>query len=365
MLSYQALTKQFAEKRFSPLYLMFGEEQYLQEELIRGLTESYLGKDADFGREKIEGDSMSLADLLVRLNETGLFTERRLLIVENPPYLLPSKKSEGKGSNLEAENGKSIRSDEETALLENYLETASSSTPCGIIIFRVEKIDRRRRIYKVMDKKGIVVECAPLKGEALAGWIQARVADKGKSIERAALDRLLMAGDNNLHYLSNELEKYCCYLGYKENVITTETVERLFSGDIQGDVFKLSDAVAAGKLDRAQEILDLLIRKREAPLLIFFMLVRHYRLLLQAHCLLDQGLSQHNFTSALAVHPFVARKMREQAESFRRRVLEDILVYLQRMDLQIKTGEIEPVRALKFLLIKIDNFQQRALYTNL
>jgi DNA polymerase III subunit delta len=356
MLSYQALIRQFTEGKFHPFYLLFGEEKYLQEDLTRRLTESYLGEDADFGRERIAGDSVDLADLLDKISGSSLFSARCLLIVDDPPYLLPPKKAEATGGNPEVK--KSSRGDDESLLLERYLENNASSPPCGIIVFRTERIDRRRRIFKFMEKRGAVVECAPLKAEALASWIQSRVAEQGKSIERAALERVMLAGEQNLHYFSNELEKYSTYLGSKEKVITVKMVELLFSGDIQGDVFKMSDAIAAGNLDTAQDLLDLLIRKREAPLLIFFMLVRHYRLLLQSHCLLDQGLSQQAFTSALAVHPYVARKMREQAGSFNRRVLEDILITLQKVDLQIKTGEAEPARALKLLLIKIDSLQR-------
>lgn len=356
MLSYQVLIKQFTEGKFHPFYLLFGEEKYLQEDLTRKLAESYLGEDAGFGQERIAGDSVDLAGLLDKISNSGLFSARCLLIVDDPPYLVPPKKAEANGANSEVKKNK--RGDDESLLLERYLENNPSSPPCGIIIFRTERTDRRRRIFKLMEKWGAVVECAPLKGEVLASWIQSYAAEQGKSIERAALERVMLAGEQNLHYFSNELNKYSAYLGSKEKVITVKTVELLFSGDIQGDVFKMSDAITAGNLGRAQDLLDLLIRKREAPLLIFFMLVRHYRLLLQTHCLLDQGLSQQAITSALAVHPYAARKMREQAVSFNRRVLEDILITLQKVDLQIKTGESEPVSALKLLLIKIDNLQR-------
>lgn len=358
MLPYQVAIKQIRDSKFYPFYLLFGEEKYLQEDLTCRLSEFYLGKDADFGRETIEGDAVDLEGLLDRISDSGLFSDRRLLIVDNPPYFLPAKKTEETGEDRAHPGNKSNRGDDECLLLERYLETDSSSPPCGIIVFRTERIDRRRRIFKFMEKRGATVECAPLKGDALAAWIKSRAADYGKSIERAAVERIMLAGEQSLHYFSNELEKYATYLGKRENVITAKTVELLFSGDLQGDVFKMSDAIAAGNLEKAQGMLDLLIRKREAPLLIFFMLVRHYRLLLQAHCLLDQGLSQQDFNTALAVHPFVARKMREQAVSFNRKVLENILVALQDADLQIKTGEVGPTSALELLLIRIDNLQQ-------
>jgi DNA polymerase III subunit delta len=87
----------------------------------------------------------------------------------------------------------------------------------------------------------------------------------------------------------------------------------LFSGDLQGNVFKLADAMAEKNLSGAESLLQLLLGRREKPLLIFFMLARHYRLLLQARCLLDEGLPPGQFASTLEVPPFVARKLQDQA----------------------------------------------------
>jgi DNA polymerase III delta subunit len=52
----------------------------------------------------------------------------------------------------------------------------------------------------------------PLKGEALVDWIRQKAASLGKTVDRSAMDKLLLAGNHNLHYLSGELEKYSAYL---------------------------------------------------------------------------------------------------------------------------------------------------------
>ncbi len=359
MLSYQAFIKQINGGEFAPAYLLFGEEKYLQEELVDRISAAFLGQDSDFGREKIEGSALSLEEVLERAGEEGLFADRRLLIVDNPPYLAAPKKNEDTDRNGE---DKPADGPEKGGLemLENYLARAASGSRDSIIIFLADRVDRRRRPFKLLDKKGSAVECNPLKGETLAIWIRNKASALGRTIEKQALERLLMAGDQNLHYLSAELEKYSAYLRESENVITLSTVEALFSGDIQGDVFKLSDAMAEGNMPDAHDFLDLLLRRREKPLLIFFMLVRHYRLLLHACCLMKDGLPQNEFAAALEVHPFVARKLREQAVSYSISALEEVILALQNADQQIKTGQIEPSQALKLTLSRIDYIQTAA-----
>ena len=356
MLSYQALIKKLTEGVFAPVYLLYGEEKYLQEELIVHLTHTYLGPDTDFGKEKLEGSVLSLEETIVRLDESGLFSKRRLLIVDNPPYLAPPRKS--KEANMAEEPDDHDLSEKSSLeLLESYIDRQESTLPENVLVFTVPQVDRRRRIYKLIDRKGVSVECNPLKGEALAAWIRNKAARLDKKIDNTALERLLWAGEQNLHYFSGELEKYSAYLGEDQKVITAQVVDQLFSGDIQGDVFKLADAMAEGNLSRAHELLELLLRRREKPLQIFFMLVRHYRLLLQAYCLLEEGIPPAEFTAVLEVHPFVARKMREQAAKCNRLILEEVIIALQKTDFQIKTGCIEPAQALKLVLSKIDFFQ--------
>ncbi len=358
MLTYQALLKQIKEGKYAPVYLFYGEEKFLQEELIEQLAAAFLGQDTDFGKEKVDGSTLSLEEVIAWVSETGLFTKRRMLIVDNPAYLIPPRKEEKAAS--EAHSTKDAHENNYSELLEGYLKQHPSGIPDSVLIFVATRVDRRKRIYKLIDKKGTAVECGPLKGEALASWIRNKAGRLGKKIDRAAVEKLLMAGEHNLYYMSGELEKYSAYLGEAEKIITAQTVDTLFSGDIQGDIFKLSDAMAEGSITEAHDLLELLMRRREKPLLIFFMLVRHYRLLLQARCLLEEGIPQSEFASVLEVHPFVARKLREQTVTYNRYALEEVLIALQKADMQIKTGQIEPSQALRLTLNRIDFVQDSA-----
>ncbi len=359
MITYQALMKQFKEGNFAPVYLFFGAERYLQQEFISRLADSYLGAEAEFGLEKLDGAGHELEDIVAGLNERGLFARRRIVVVDNPPYLAPPRKK-GDQEEYGEEPGPDSREKRNADLLSDYLAGEDSGVPDRILVFLTPGADKRRRLFKVIAKKGVVVECSALKGDTLAAWIRRKAERTGKKIDRAAVERLLLAGDHNLHYLSSELEKYSTYLGEEQDTITVDTIENLFSGDLQGSVFKLADALAEGSPARAQEILDLLLKRREQPLLIFFMLTRHYRMLLQAYSLLEEGRGGSDLSSALGVQPFVARKLKEQTVLYDRKALEDAMLALQKTDYQIKTGCLEPAQALQLVLSRIDYMQSRA-----
>lgn len=357
MPGYRALIKDIQEKRFAAVYLLHGEERYLQEEIIDQLKKNYLGSEEQFGYEKVEGGSLRLAEIIAQISEKGLFSSKRLLVVDNPPYLGSSRKTVEQGDPEGPDENTLADEKESVGLLEDYIVEQQEGRPGSVLVFTTEKADRRKRIYKVIEKKGSAVECSILKGETLTDWVRQKAASLGKTIDRSAMDKLLLAGNHNLHYLSGELEKYSSYLGDCETVISGQVVDLLFSGDLQGNVFKLADAIAEKNHAGAESLLQLLLGRREKPLLIFFMITRHYRLLLQARCLLDEGLPPGQFASTLEVPPFVARKLQDQAGVYNRTALEDVIIMLQESDQKIKTGRLEPGQALTLIMSRIDYLQ--------
>ncbi|NLA04238.1 MAG: DNA polymerase III subunit delta, partial [Firmicutes bacterium] len=304
MSTYREIAKSIAAGRFVPAYLFYGEELFLIEKLTDLLTESYLGEDSGYGRDKVEGGELTLVQALQRLAEATLFSSRKLMLVEEPPYLVPAKgKKRGSAEEKEEEPGKESGK-EAAAQLESFLaDEKDKQVPSRIILFRAGAVDRRRRLFRLLEKEAVVVHCAPLRGNELARWIREQVARRGKKIEPAALQRLLWSGENDLYSLSNELDKYALYLGDGETTITAEVVGELFSGDIKSNIFALTDALSEGNLDRALQALSVLDRKREEPQRIFFMLVRHCRLLLGARSLREEKIPSKEHPRALGVTP--------------------------------------------------------------
>lgn len=347
MISYREAAQRIAAGDFSPAYLLCGGESFLIGELSKMLAESFLGEAGDHGREKIEGAALTLQEALQRLEEASLFTPRKLLLVDEPPYLVP-KGRESRETQLEESETSKKSSGAAAGQLERFIDRAAAEKiPSRIILFRTAAVDRRRGLFKMLEKKGVVVDCAPLREGELSRWIRDRLARQGKKIESAALQRLLWSEEKDLNFLSSELDKYSAYLAEEEETITAGVVELLFSGDMRGNVFTLTDALSEGNMERALQVLTLLIEKREEPLKIFFMLVRHFRLLLSARSLREEKISPAQHPGALGVQPFAARKLYSQSAAFSCESLEEIIVFLQKQDYKIKTGQVLPRQALE------------------
>lgn len=357
MIGYREAAQMIAAGRIVPAYLFCGEEPFLIRELSDQLAGAYLEDDGEYGREKVDGKELTLNEALQRLDEASLFAPRKLLLVDEPPYLVPKSRESRDAAG--GETGPKEESGEKEQL-ERFIERETAKKiPSRVILFRAAAVDRRRRLFKLLEQKGAVVECAPLRGGELSRWIRERLDRQGKNIETAALQRLLWSGENDLYSLSNELDKYSTYLGDGETTITAAVIELLFSGDVKSSVFTLIDALSEGNLDRALQVLSLLAGKREEPLRIFFMLVRHFRLLLGARSLREEKVPPPEYPRALGVKPFEARKLYRQSAVFNGESLEEIIIFLQKLDYRIKTGRVIPQQALEVAIAQIHRLSPR------
>ena len=85
-----------------------------------------------------------------------------------------------------------------------------------LLIFAVEKADRRKKIVKEIEKEGALVEFPTLKGISLSRWIKNELLLQEKQVEEDALIELVERAGDDLRLLKGELEKIITYMG-KEN----------------------------------------------------------------------------------------------------------------------------------------------------
>ena len=206
MFTPRQVAQNFTAGAFVPVCLFYGEEDFLRDELQRILIDSFLGEAAAFGYEKVDG-ALPLEEALSRLEGTNLFAPRRLLVIKDPPYLAPPRGKAAAaaetGETAEAEANETAEAaqtgataaaamatetSEKTTSLDAALEQLlqfiqaekALASPERVIVFQAAAVDKRKKIYKFLNKHGLVVECAPLKGDQLAGWIRKRAARAGK-----------------------------------------------------------------------------------------------------------------------------------------------------------------------------------------
>jgi DNA polymerase-3 subunit delta len=126
-------------------------------------------------------------------------------------------------------------------------------------------------------------------------------------------------------------------------------VEKLATPGSQADIFKLVDSLAEGDGRTALRMLKKLLEEQD-PLSLFGMVVRQFRLLLQAREVLDEGGNQEAIARELHQPPFVARKLYNQAPHFTLSELESIHRRLLEVDEAAKTSAMPLELSLEILI---------------
>jgi DNA polymerase-3 subunit delta len=199
-------------------------------------------------------------------------------------------------------------------------------------------------------RAGVHVYNMPKRWE-MPRWIESETKKLGGKIEPDAAARLSEMVGEDTRIAAQELTKLLTYVNFVRPV-TLLDVDRVSIVSAQGNVFELVDALGQGDGKKAQRVLHQLLEEEEAFEL-WGMVIRQFRLLLQARELLDDSASIPEVQKALGLHEFVAQKVTNQAKRFSLSALETIYHKLLEIDKEAKTSQVPLDLALDTLVVEL------------
>ncbi len=341
-------------------YVFHGEDELARSEQVAELR-SKVGDESvrDLNTTILDGRTVTLAELIHASDAVPFLADKRLVIVEG---LLTRLTSRRKGGDDESQASGAAR--DLMAGLLDYLPHVPDST--RLVFVEPRTLPATHPVLKLAaqtDKRTVREFPLPPK-ESVPRWVQQRAAQHGGEITpQAALALVTAVGydprpsdrdrtseqGNKLRLLDQEICKLLAYVNWSRPV-TPEDVTRLVSDAQQGDLFGMVDALATGDGRRAIVQLHRLINQGKAPLELFGLIVRQFRLMIELKELAELGITGPTAAERLSLHPFVADKAGKQARAFSMAQLEAIYHRLLDVDVQIKTGQTEDVAALDLLV---------------
>lgn len=335
MQSVNDLLKDFKNKKFAPLYLFYGEEDYLKNLALKSLKTNLLGEEnQEFNCVILNKEEISPQEIIEKAYASPFFGEKRLLIIEKTTLF---------------SNTKNQDPDPKDHLL-SYLNSPNPST---CLVFEAKApVNKQKRLYKALIKNGLAFEFNSPNLNQLKKWIQQQVQKKHKKIDPKAIELLLNRTNFNLNLLNNELEKIFSYT-LTNDFISKEVVEKLTPIPLEENIFKVVDFISDGKITLALKGIEDLLKSKESPQLILAMISRQFRLFLQIKEALDNNFSEKEITSSLGIASFVVKKLTPKANSLEKEEVIKNLIYLQEIDFKIKTGQKDFVRAMEEFVVNL------------
>jgi DNA polymerase-3 subunit delta len=183
------------------------------------------------------------------------------------------------------------------------------------------------------------------KGAEMNKRIRESAKKAGGQITPEAAELLASLVDNDPRLAEQEIEKLLAYVNY-QRPIEFDDVEAVTADTAQGDIFALVDALGGRDGPRAMAMLQRLLEYQDY-FKIFPMIVRQFRLLIQARESLDSGKQKAEIQHELRLHPYVAEKLLGQARHFALPELELVYRRLLEIDEAVKTSQMPDRLALE------------------
>lgn len=291
---------------------------------------------ADLNITRLNGGQASEADIRTAAMSLPFLSAKRVVVIDNPLAHLKEKEDQEKFVDF-------LNKLPETTILILVIDDYYRNVPIKgqwQKLWQVlgEKNWLQAWVREAGSRAAIRTYQMPQKGE-MTRWILKQAKEAGGEFNPAAASVLSDYVGGETRVASLEINKLLTYVNFARPV-QVEDVERLTPYANPPNIFEMVDALAGGNTAKAQKVFHELLETDE-PAMLFGMVVRQFRLLLQAREILDEGGNENQAVKEIAEikSKFVAKKALRQARRFKMVDLESIYHRLLELDSDVKQGE--------------------------
>ncbi len=339
------LQQHVKSRTFLPVYLLYGEEEFLVERRAKLLMRSALGEsDPSFNLDLFRGSEQKAEEITVAANAFPFMGEKRVVYVRESDGLLKQPAL--------AQYVQNPSRDTVLILCAGVLKPGksksrkSASSSIDIPAFLTEQ-DRSK------DPLGCAVEYKALKDIAAQQWIVHEIEQGGKTISPEACTIFHALKGNAARELSSEIEKLILAVAERDTIEVDDVYENL-GASRQYNVFELSTAIFERDGRRAQEILQHLLATEE-PLMIVNMLFRQLLLLWRIRSYRFSGRTTDEDARSLGlIWAWQVENVRKYVKYFPDATYFDTCFeYILDTDVAIKSQPVDPSVAVTRLVVQL------------
>lgn len=267
-----------------------------------------------------------LDDALEDLNTYGLFSDKKIVIINNFDKMDPLfNKPEG---------------------LLKYVENSSS---LNLLFVVSDKYDDRKKIIKDLKKKMkfIKISTDPV--------VFTKSCLEGYKVENGVINLLVNNTLGDVTRLYNECNKLKTYK-INDKYISKDDVEELSFkrlGDSTETTFQFSRALAEKDKKSALKLYQELLNYKIEPLSIIGLLASQFRIMYQVKSLEEKNMRNDEIASSLKEKPYRITKTRELTRYYSKREILDLMIKLEDIDLKIKTTSVDANTLVQLFILNI------------
>lgn len=316
------------------IYLVYGEQELLVNKMIDKIAKDTLSSIDEFNYVVLDAYKHDALQVVSELESFCFSSDKKVVVLTNS-YFLTNNNSEGPY---------------EYELIENYLENQTEGTTF-VISVNSAKLDEKRNIVKAIRKIAKVVEVDSINKKDLPKIVKQMFTKRNVEITDDALHELLSRLDLDMYQISNEVDKLSTY----SNKIYLHDIEALTPKKLDDNIFDMIDAMFKKNSNKAFRIYNDLKSLGNEPVSLVSIIATQVRFLYQILVLSNKGYNEANIANELSAHPYRVKMGMEKVRNYSEYELEDMLDELSKLDIQIKTGDIDRFVGLELFILKMSN----------
>ncbi len=327
MTSIDNLEKELKQGKLNSLYLLYGEELFLLENNLKKIRKLF-GETVK-GINYVLIDDTNVKELIQDIETPAFGYEKKLIVARNTGLF----KSEGKRKNKELSDLKDKIND--------YLNENIDIINQGVILVFVEEdADSRLKLFKTLDKLGIVCKFDFQKPVQIEKRVKAICNAYEVKIDDSTLRYFIEICGTNMQDVINEIRKLIEYAG-KGGTIKKEDVDSLTIKKLEAVIFDLTDNLGQKQTRKALDVLKNLIYNKEPIQRILVMLYNHFKKLYFLKLATKYNKDIVTSLSLKQNQTFLVNKYKTQSKYFTEKELKDVLQALRDLDVNYKNGLID------------------------
>lgn len=324
-------------REFAPVYLLMGEEPYYSDMVCDAIVENALEDyERDFNETICYGADVDADAVITAARRFPMMAERSLVVVK------------------EAQAMKTLDD------LSIYCQNPLDSTVL-VILLRGASADKRKSLYKTVQKIGVVLESNPVKDYELQGWISEYYASRGLKIDPDGAALLAEAAGTDLSKIALETDKLLKNLPEGTTSITAADIEKNVGISRSYSVFELTKELSYKNSEKALKVAAMVASaaKFAMPMAVSA-LFTHFNKILRYEALLqkDPRAAQSEVIRVTGIPPYFIREYDTAARNYPLKKTMAIVALLSEYDFKGKggfAGEATPAELLIELVTKILN----------
>ena len=295
-----------------PIYFLMGEEPYYIDQISDLIEANVLDEtEKGFNLQVMYGRDVAIDDIISAAKRYPMMSEKQVLIVKEAQDL-----------------SRSIEK------LVSYAENVQSTTVL-VINYKYKKLDKRKKLYKAIDKVGVLFDSKKLYDNQVADWIRRVLSGKNYKIEPKAAQMLVEFLGTDLSKIANELKKLMLILP-KETIITDHHIEENIGISKDFNNFELLKAIGSVNVVKANRIINYFVEnpKNNPTVMTISLLNNFFTKLLLFHGLQDK--SKSSVSKSLGVGFYFVDDYFLAAKNYTMRKVAKVIGYLRDADVKSK-----------------------------